>query len=376
MPMIRQDNEIWIKKLINIVFILFLSFFNSCEESNQTKIGVCVTETTKPVYTRMKKAMLENEEKLGVKVVWRGVKDGEKHVDYSPYQENIVYRLFEEGIQVLIFNPIKAQTVYSLVDAAKDKGIPVVALDKLVEDLRFDAYIRTNEKELGKQAASYLVQKIQGKGNIIVLEGAVGDKKRRDTVLGFYKVLDQYPKIRIISSPHLSETSSTLSQKETQKLRKQGVSEEEIRRLKKRKAAFNHVSSMIIRYADNIQGVIACDSPLIVGAVQAIDAYELEKLVVTVGVGASKEACLLLRPYGPRRSKHDMEVYSAHYDKGLLALKTAVKLINGEDIEYDTMLPNGMVKVKSLYGPIHKLTYEDYYSEVKELWPELFVEKP
>lgn len=369
-------NSNYSSKIKSIVFFVFLLFLSSCRESNQIKVGVCVTETTRPVYTRMKKAMLENEERLGVKVIWVGLKDGKRRVNYSSYQENIVYRFFEEGIQALIFNPIEDQTVYSLVYNAKDRGIPVIALDKLLEDLRFDAYITTNEKEMGKQAASYLVEKIQGSGNVIVLEGPPGDKKKRDIVLGFYKILDQYPDIRIVSSPHLSEISSTLSKEEIQRLKKKGLSEDEIRKLKKRKAASDHVSLMLTKYANNIQGVIACDSALIAGAVKAIDAYDLEDLVVTVGVGASKEACSLLRPYGPRVSKHDMELYSGNFDRGLMALETAVKLINGESIEYDTMLLNGEVEVKTLYGPIRKLTYQDYYSKVKDLWPELFVEKP
>jgi len=358
-----------------LLLLLLLLIFNGCKKSNKTKIGVCVTQTTKPVYTQMKKAMLENSEKFDVEIIWVGVKDDIKRVDYSYYQEELFYCLLEEGIKALIFNPIESQKVYSMVYSAKDKGVPVIALDKMVKDLKFDAFITKNEEEMGKQAAFYLVEQIQGRGNVIVLEGDPVNQKHRDIVLGFYKILDRYPEIRIISSPHFSETSLVLSEEKIRNLKKMGFNEEEIKDFKKKEIASEHVSSMLNRYAGNIQGIIACDSILIAGAVRAVDIYGLADRVFTIGVGASKDACSLLKPSGPNTSKHDMEIYSTHYARGYLALETAIKLINREKIEYDNLVPNGEVEVNALYGPIVKLTHKDYYSKVRRLWPELFEEE-
>ena len=61
----------WILLIIPVVALLA-----GCEDNTAlVKIGVSVPETTAPVYTLIKQAMIEGEKDYGIKVLWNGVRD-------------------------------------------------------------------------------------------------------------------------------------------------------------------------------------------------------------------------------------------------------------------------------------------------------------
>ena len=80
------------------------------DEAPVISIGVSVPETTTPVYTLMKQAMLEHEKEYGVKITWNGVLDKGPTHDAVLTERQGVQRMLESKIQALIIKPVDAKS--------------------------------------------------------------------------------------------------------------------------------------------------------------------------------------------------------------------------------------------------------------------------
>lgn len=79
------------------------------------------------------------------------------------------------------------------------KGIAIINFDSLVDSEDVTAKINTDSAQWGEQAAQFLIDKIGGKGNIIVLNGPAGVSVSDDRRKGADPVLAKYPDVKILA---------------------------------------------------------------------------------------------------------------------------------------------------------------------------------
>jgi ABC-type sugar transport system substrate-binding protein len=315
-----------------------------CSNDNNSfvKIGVSVPETTAPVYALLKQGMIEHEKEYGIKIVWNGVRDEEAQQDTAALERRQIQEMFEDGIRVLILNPVDQKAAYPILREAGRWHVPVISLDRMLVSMPVRGHIVVNAIEVGEEAARHAVVQIGYKGNVLVLEGAVGSEALRNISIGIYRVLDQYPDtIRVFSR--------TLALKAD--------------------AAFDYTNRMLTNYAGNIQAIIAVNSTLAAGAVRGVQLHGLADQIITVGVGAGEEACrqILLK-------QHDAEVDLMPYERGFEALKAAIDALHDRPFAYDHKLPNGEIFTKTKFGPIRLITPANSL-ELERMWPDLFAKQ-
>lgn len=309
------------------------------DDTSLIKVGVSIPETTAPVYTLMKQAMIEGGKDYGIKVLWTGVRDAGVKQDLGALEIQQIRRMLGEDIRVLIFKAVAGKTAYPILKEANRWNVPVITLDRLLVSINVRGHIAVNEAGLGEAAAQYAIEQIGYKGNVLILEEPTGAEFLRNISLGIYRVLDQYPdKIRVHS--HASALDMNV--------------------------ALDLTDRVLKNYAGNIQAIIAVDSTLAVGAVRGVQLHELTDQIVTVGVGAGEEACrqIMLK-------QHDAEVDLMPYERGLEALKAAVAVLNNHPFSFDVELPNGRILTKTKLGTIRLITPANY-SVVRRMWPHLF----
>lgn len=85
-----------------------------------------------------------------------------------------------------------------LADACS-KGIAIINFDSLVDSDDVTAKINTDSGQWGQQAAEFLIDKIGGKGNIIVLNGPAGVSVSDDRRKGADPVLAKHPDVKILA---------------------------------------------------------------------------------------------------------------------------------------------------------------------------------
>lgn len=95
-----------------------------------------------------------------------------------------------QQINALVILPYESAPLTDPVREVKKKGIFVTVVDRALTDNNIqDLYVAGNNPGMGKIAAQYLIERLGGKGNIVVLRGlpTVIDNQRFDTFMSLIK---------------------------------------------------------------------------------------------------------------------------------------------------------------------------------------------
>jgi ribose transport system substrate-binding protein len=95
-----------------------------------------------------------------------------------------------QQINALVILPYESAPLTDPVREVKKKGIFITVVDRALTDNTIqDLYVAGNNPGMGKIAADYLIERLGGKGNIVVLRGlpTVIDNQRFDTFMGLIK---------------------------------------------------------------------------------------------------------------------------------------------------------------------------------------------
>jgi ribose transport system substrate-binding protein len=139
----------------------------------------------------------------------KGIEDAAKAIDpnakitiqSSGYDLNTQTSQMENfianGVDIIVLNAADTAGIAPAVRKAKEAGIIVVAAD-VNADGGVDATVTSNNYQAGTQAGEYIVERLGGKGNVVIINGppvsAVIDR-----VNGAKEVFAKYPGIKILS---------------------------------------------------------------------------------------------------------------------------------------------------------------------------------
>lgn len=85
-----------------------------------------------------------------------------------------VEQLLTQGINVLVVAPENATQAAQMVEKAKEKNIPVISYDRLINSDKIDVYISHQVPVIGRKIAEFAFQKVP-KGNYVMVYGASTD---------------------------------------------------------------------------------------------------------------------------------------------------------------------------------------------------------
>lgn len=106
--------------------------------------------------------------------------------------------LISQGVNAIVVNPSDPDALNPVIDAAAEQGIVTVAVDQAVTSEQ--AYNVTNDqREYGRLGAEWLFEQLGGEGNVAEMrgiDGAPADTARHE---GFTEALEQYPDINVVA---------------------------------------------------------------------------------------------------------------------------------------------------------------------------------
>ena len=120
-------------------------------------------------------------------------------LDDSKRQIQQIDSLVESGIQLLIVAPNQRSSVKSAIDRAYDKGIPVIVFERKTDSQKYTAFVSADNYEMGRQMGEYVVSRLNGKGNIMEVEGLKGSSSAEERHKGFLETLTQYPEVKVVA---------------------------------------------------------------------------------------------------------------------------------------------------------------------------------
>ena len=120
-------------------------------------------------------------------------------LDDSERQIQQIDSLVDSGIQLLIVAPNQKSSVTSAIDRAYDKGIPVIVFERKTDSQKYTAFVSADNYEMGRQMGEYVVARLNGKGNIMEVEGLKGSSSAEERHKGFLETLTQYPEVKVVA---------------------------------------------------------------------------------------------------------------------------------------------------------------------------------
>lgn len=159
-----------------------------------------------------------------------------------------------------VFIPVDFKAMVPGVEKLNAAGIPVVNLTDRSEGGSFVTFMGCDDFTVAEDTARYLFEKMNGRGNVIIIEGIGGSSNNQKRVSGFQKALEQFPEIKVLASqPGNFQRLQALQ-----------------------------VTENLLQSYPQIDGILAANDAMALGAVEALEAANRKALVI--GLNGTKEA--------------------------------------------------------------------------------------
>lgn len=106
--------------------------------------------------------------------------------------------MMAKGIDGLVVLPTEIEPVTKIATEAHNRGIYIVNVDRGLSAPVFNIHLEGDNKAFGRRSAEFIVDKLGGKGNIVILEGQV-NQVNTDRVEAAKAVFAQHPDIHIVA---------------------------------------------------------------------------------------------------------------------------------------------------------------------------------
>jgi len=106
--------------------------------------------------------------------------------------------MVQAGADAIIVFPISPTALNQVVRNACNRGVLVIAYDgEITEPCAYNVHI--DQEEAGRRTAEWLVEQLDGKGNIVMLTGVPGTSVDEGRTSAARAVFEQYPDINILA---------------------------------------------------------------------------------------------------------------------------------------------------------------------------------
>ena len=204
--------------------------------SDTTRIGVTVYDMSSFI-TAGKEGMDTYAEANNIELVWNSANN-----DVST-QASQVDSLINQGVSAIIVVPVQADSLAPQVASAKEKGIPLLAVNAALETPDLAGNVQPDDVAAGEQEMQMMADRLGGRGNIVILQGPLGGSGEINRGKGIDNVLAKYPDIKVLAK----DTANW-----------------------KRDEAVNKMKNWISSFGPEINGVVAQNDDMGLGALQAL----------------------------------------------------------------------------------------------------------
>jgi erythritol transport system substrate-binding protein len=190
------------------------------------------------------------------------------HDDDPNKQSELIDAAISRKAKAIILDNAGADASIGPVRKAKDAGIPVFLIDREINATGVaTAQIVSNNAQGAQLGGQSFVEALSGKGNYVELVGKESDTNAGVRSKGYNDVISQYPDLKLVA-----KESANWDQQE----------------------AFTKTET-ILQKNRNIQGIIAGNDTMALGAVAALKAAGLNGKVVVVGFDGSPDAIAAIK---------------------------------------------------------------------------------
>ena len=157
------------------------------------RIGVAVYSLQNEYMKRFAASASEAAEKAGITLK---IYDGNYDAGLQVTQ---IEEMIESGVDGILLNPEDADESAACVDLAQEAGVPVIAVNTRVNSDKIASYVGSDDEEAGRLLMQRVADALGGSGNVVILEGPIGQSAQRERLAGMKEILRKYPELKVIS---------------------------------------------------------------------------------------------------------------------------------------------------------------------------------
>lgn len=110
-----------------------------------------------------------------------------------------IRELLKIGVDLLIVSPNEAEPLTPLIEEIFNRGIPVIIIDRRTSSPFYTAYVGANNTEVGQNAAQYIANTLNLRGNVLEITGAPGASPAQDRHNGFLAGIGGKPGLNLVA---------------------------------------------------------------------------------------------------------------------------------------------------------------------------------
>jgi len=265
------------------------------ETSQEITIGLFVKDSTTPYWRYLIKGAKDEAERIG----------GVKVIEYAPIKQQDIeeqLRQVEDAIQrrisAIAIAPIDSNAIAPALEKAVKAGMPVIGTNTRAFYDGITSFVGVDNIDGGLILGTYLAEKLNFTGNIVIVEGNPAGQTNIDRMEGFKKAFAKYPDIKILTSqPAMFRRDQAMT-----------------------------VMENILQTYSKIDAVIAFNDEMAIGAVQAIEAAGRKGIMVTGFDGAPEGIKAIIA------GRMVATLNQGPFEQGGYAVRAAVDVIQGKTI--------------------------------------------
>src|SRR3974377_1898628 len=219
-------------------------------------IAVFTKNQTNPFFQNVRVGSENAAKLLGAKVI--------QYVptkpDSIPEQLSQVEDVIVKRPDAIVFTPVDYKALIPGVEKMNAAGIPVVNVTDHMAGGKVVSYVGIDDYKVGRATAEALMKTLGGKGNVVIIEGAKGSISNQDRTRGLTDVVKEHPNVKLLAT--------------------QAGNFQRLNALE--------VMENLMQSFPQIDGVMAANDAMAIGAIEALDAANRKSIVV--GINGTKEA--------------------------------------------------------------------------------------
>ncbi|MDX3113713.1 substrate-binding domain-containing protein [Streptomyces scabiei] len=307
----RQAATYGLAAVVTVAVVGATSFLHGGNSpSANPRIGLALSTLNNPFFVQIQSGAKAEAKKLGVDLT---VTDAQND---ASQQANQLQNFTSSGYDSIIVNPVDSDAASNSVKAADKAKIPVVAVDRGVNKAPVDALVASDNVAGGELAAKTVAEKLGGTGKIVILQGQAGTSAARERAAGFAKGLKAYPGIQV------------LAQQPADFDRTKGLD----------------VMSNLLQAHPDVQGVIAANDEMALGAIKALGS-KAGKSVQVVGFDGTPDGLKAVE-----QGTLYASVAQQPSQLGRIAVDNALKALRGKKVEETVKVPVKVVTEANVAG--------------------------
>ena len=186
------------KALLTLVVLLAACGGSPPPDAAKEEIVIAVIPkgTTHSFWKAIHAGAVKASRELGVEVIWKGPAREDDRDAQVAEVENFVSR----GVSGIVLAPTDDKALRLPVTESMRAGIPVVIIDSGLDSEDYVSFVATDNYQGGRLAGARMVEKLQGKGKVVLLRYMEGSASTMERERGFLDVLSENRGLEVVSS--------------------------------------------------------------------------------------------------------------------------------------------------------------------------------